>query len=300
MEPTKRNGVVIIVELQTFKKRITQNYAFVKCETIGYSHCSREINSFTIGNEKEQVVYVGGVHGMEFITSRLLMRYFIRLCEHYKNCKKLNGYLIRSFLSNRGLTVVPCLNPDGAAISRIGTNSAGELAEFVNRASSGDSVHWQANAVGVDLNHNFNADWENVRKRERENGIYHPCPSRFGGDYPESEPETKAITDFCRSHNIRHTIAFHSQGEEIYYTFGENTPPRAYRLAGLMERLSGYKLAEPTGTAVGGGFKDWVIEELHKPAFTVEVGIGENPLPDCDLDAIYERLEEMLTTMAIV
>lgn len=292
--------MIVIVELQTFKKRITQNYTFVKCETIGYSHCSREINAYTIGNEEEPSLYVGGVHGMEFITSRLIMRYFIRLCEHYKNCKKMNGYLIGNILPRRGLTVVPCLNPDGAAISRIGGNSAGELAEFVNRASHGDTVHWQANAVGVDINHNFNADWENVRKRERENGIFSPCPSKFGGEFPESEPETKAITDFCRSHNIRHTIAFHSQGEEIYYTFGENTPLRAYRLAELMERLSGYKLAEPTGTAVGGGFKDWVIDELHKPAFTVEVGIGENPLPDCDLDSIYEKLEEMLTTMAIV
>lgn len=295
-----KNGVVNIVELQTFKKRINENYPFVKCKTIGYTHCKREINAFTVGNEYESVLYVGGTHGMEFITSRLLMRYFIRLCEHYKNCKKLNGYLIRSFLSNRGLTVVPCLNPDGAAICRIGANSAGELSEFVNRASMGDTVHWQANAVGVDINHNFNAEWDDVRKREREAGIFRPCPSKFGGDYPESEPETKAITDYCRTHNIRHALSFHSQGEEIYYTFGSKTPFRCYQLAEIMQSLTDYTLSEPTGTAVGGGFKDWVISELNKPAFTIEVGMGTNPLPDSDLDAIYDRLEEMLTTMAIV
>lgn len=289
-----------MVELQTFKKRIIENYPFVKCETIGYSHCNREINAFTLGNDSETVLYVGGVHGMEFITSRLLMRYFIRICEHYQNCKKLNGYPIRSYLSNRGLTVIPCLNPDGAAISRIGENSAGEFSKFVTEKSSGSSRFWQANALGVDINHNFDADWENVKKRERENGITGPCESRFGGDFPESEPETKAVTAYCRTHRIRHALAFHSQGEEIYYTFGETTPKRCYELAKIMEHLSGYTLSEPTGTAVGGGLKDWIIEELDLPAFTIEVGLGQNPLPDGDLDSIYKRLEEMLTVMAIV
>lgn len=293
-------------ELQIFKNRTLKNYPFVKCETIGYTHCEREINAFTIGGENETVLYVGGVHGMEFITSRILMRYFTTLCEHYKNCKKLNGYPIRSYLSNRGLTVIPCLNPDGAAVSLMGAAAVGEFAKLVNDLSGGNCRNWQANAVGVDINHNFNADWDNVKKREREIGITAPCPSRFGGEFPESEPETKAFTAYCRtdnagrSHNIRHAIAFHSQGEEIYYTFGDKTPSRCYELASIMEKLSGYKLAEPVGTAVGGGLKDWLISELNIPAFTVEVGLGENPLPDEDLDLIYNRLEEMLTVMAIL
>ena len=289
-----------MVELQIFKNRAIKNYPFVKCETIGYTHCEREINAFTIGGSRETVLYVGGVHGMEFITSRLLMRYFTTLCEHYKNCQKLNGYPIRSYLPNRGLTVIPCLNPDGAAISLTGAAAVGKFAKLANDLSRGNCINWQANALGVDINHNFNADWENVKKRERENGITQPCPSRYGGEYPESEPETKAVTDYCRTHRIRHAIAFHSQGEEIYYTFGESTPSRCYELAGIMEKLSGYKLAEPTGTAVGGGLKDWLIQELNIPAFTVEVGLGENPLPDEDLNSIYSRLEEMLTVMAIL
>lgn len=289
-----------MVELQIFKNRTLRNYPFVKCETIGYTHCKREINAFTLGGDYETVLYVGGVHGMEFITSQLLMRYFTNLCEHCKRCEKLSGYPIRSYLSNRGLTVIPCLNPDGAAISRTGAAAAGEFAEFVNTVSKGNSVNWQANAIGVDINHNFDADWDNVKICERDHGITEPCPSRFGGEFPESEPETKAVTAYCQAHKIRHAIAFHSQGEEIYYTFGENTPSRCYELAAIMEKLSGYKLSEPEGTAVGGGLKDWLIEKLRIPAFTVEVGFGENPLPDDDLESIYSRLEEMLTVMAIV
>lgn len=291
--------MITILELQAFKKRITENYPFVKCETIGYTHCSREINAFSLGCQRETVLYVGGVHGMEFITSKLLMRYFIRLCENYKNRKCLNGFAVNTLLNKHGLTVIPCLNPDGCGICRVGISAAGEFAPFVNRASRGNHSQWQANAAGVDINHNFNADWENVRKCERKNGILRPCGSKYGGEYPESEPETKAVTAYCRTHNIRHAAAFHSQGEEIYYTFGKHTPKRCYKLAALMGKLSGYTLSEPTGTAVGGGLKDWIIDELHRPAFTVEVGFGVNPLPDSDLDAIYDKLEEMLTVVAV-
>lgn len=291
--------MIAILELREFKKRITENYPFVKCETIGYTNCGREINAFSVGSESETVLYVGGVHGMEFITSKLLMRYFIRLCECYKRQKLLCGYSVSSLFYAHGLTVVPCLNPDGCCICTAGASTAGELAEFVRRANAEGGSAWQANAAGVDINHNFNADWENVRRCERENGIYFPCASKYGGESPESEPETRTVTGYCRTHNIRHAIAFHSQGEEIYYTFGENTPERCFKLAALMGRLSGYTLSEPTGTAVGGGLKDWIIEELHRPAFTVEVGLGENPLPDSDLDSIYDRLEEMLTAMAV-
>ena len=46
--------------------------------------------------------------------------------------------------------------------------------------------------------------------------------------------------------------------------------------------------------AVGGGFKDWIIQKLHIPSFTVEVGKGENPLDISQLDGIYNKLEKML------
>ena len=47
-------------------------------------------------------------------------------------------------------------------------------------------------------------------------------------------------------------------------------------------------------SASHGGFKDWFIEEFHKPGFTIEVGKGKNPLDCRRLDEIYNRIEEML------
>ena len=64
-----------------------------------------------------------------------------------------------------------------------------------------------------------------------------------------------------------------------------------------MEAVSGYRVAEPEGLAVGGGMKDWFLEEFHCPAFTIEVGKGTNPLPDTDADAIYEKVKPMLDVL---
>lgn len=54
-----------------------------------------------------------------------------------------------------------------------------------------------------------------------------PSPSKIRGEYAESEPETRAITEFVRKEQFDMLLAFHSQGREIYYDFdgmtGENS-----------------------------------------------------------------------------
>ena len=67
-----------------------------------------------------------------------------------------------------------------------------------------------------------------------------------------------------------------------------------------MAELSGYKLSAPEGLAVGGGFKDWFIEEFAKPGFTIEIGKGKNPLPLSDIVEIYDKLESMMIYCSIV
>ena len=153
---------------------------------------------------------------------------------------------------------------------------------------------------GVDINHNFNADWENLRNKERALGIYGASPTRFGGTKPESEPETVAVANLCRDTKIRHAVALHSQGEVIYWTFGEKVPPRAQRMAEIMATSSGYALDVPISIAEGGGFKDWFISEFKRPAFTIELGKGKNPLPIEDANEIYRRVREMLVLITIM
>ena len=94
--------------------------------------------------------------------------------------------------------------------------------------------------------------------------------------------------------------ALHSQGEEIYWRYGENTPSRSRIMAEIMGASSGYTVADPEGMASHGGFKDWFISEFCRPGFTVEFGLGENPLPVEDFESIYEKTREMLLLAALM
>lgn len=276
------------------------NYEFVEVETFAKSVCLRDIKSLQIGNKSNMVLWVGAFHGMEWLTSFLLLKFLKNLCVSIKSEKHIFGIDIFNQLQKRGLFVVPCLNPDGVEISTRGSDSAGKYKNFVKEISKGNTSSWQANAHGVDLNHNYNAGWETLHELELKNGITNPTVTRYGGTRSESEPETQALVSLCKKYNFEHAIAFHSQGEEIYWRYGNSIPEKSFLLAKLFAVSSGYTLSSPEGLAVGGGFKDWFISEFNKPGFTVEIGKGKNPLLFSELDIIYEKLEKMLYISALV
>ena len=235
---------------------------------------------------------------MEWLTSMILLKFLDELCFSVMTGQAMCGVKMGVMLNQRGLAVIPCVNPDGVEIQIHGEESAGEYEELVK--SAGNTSKWQANAAGVDINHNFAAGWDKLKKLEIENGINKPSPTRYGGEFPESEPETRSIASYCRSGNIVHAVAFHSQGEEIYWNYGDYNDMEALKMARIMSYSSGYKIAEPQGLASGGGFKDWFEEKFRLPAFTVEVGRGENPLPIEDFNGIYKKIREMLVLGVIL
>ena len=291
-DQNQRNGIL---------RTLCERYPEVQRGTLAKSLCGRSLEYLQIGEQDCQtVLFAGAFHGMEWITSLILFRFAERLGEALQTGKRISDVDIGAFLRRRGVVIIPCVNPDGVEISLHGSVAAGCYQELVYHASKGDTVHWQANARGVDLNHNFDAGWEALHRLEQKSGIISAGPTRYGGSRPESEPETQALAKLCRRKSFRHALAFHSQGEEIYWHYGENMPDRALLMAQVMATSSGYALSAPEGLAVGGGFKDWFLTEFHRPAFTIEVGLGKNPLPIRDFYQIYPRLEEMLVLSAIM
>ena len=269
-------------------------FPFLQTETIGKSCGGRDITAIKIGRSEEYVLFTAAFHGSEHITANLLLMFVEDLCNAIKGGTEFAGFNVRRVMTGRSIIFVPLVNPDGAEISIHGPKSAGRMEGFVKKICKGDFSHWNANLRGVDINHNFNADWDSLHRLERQSGIYVPSMTRFGGYRAESEPETKALVNLCHTYRIRHAIALHSQGEVIYWDYGPKNPPRAQKMAEIMATASGYELSAPEGLAVGGGFKDWFIKEFNRPAFTVEVGKGENPLPSEDCELIYRRIAEML------
>ena len=200
----------------------------------------------------------------------------------------------RNALFGKTLVIIPISNPDGYEIARAGAATAGNSADFV-RAIAGDTdlKYWNANVRGIDLNHNFDAGFEQMKEIEKNDGITGPAPRRYGGESPESKPETRALADYCRNNFVAQLLAVHSQGEEIYWQFGDNTPEKSYRLVQLYATASGYMATAPAPGASCAGYKDWFVQDYGRPGFTLEIGKGENPLDPLDCFGIYDKLTEL-------
>lgn len=276
------------------------NYGSLKVFPIGKSVLGREIQALCIGNPMGATLFVGATHGLEWITTLLLIKFCEVILEGIKTGGKVSDIDIRKALRGRSLVIVPCLNPDGVEIALMGGAGAGFLADEAARISGGDFSAWQANARGVDINHNFDAGWCILREAEIESGITGPAPTRYGGRHPNSEPETQSATTFCLTYQPRSLYSMHSQGEEIYWKYGEHTPARSRLMAQILAASSGYTATSPAGLASHGGLKDWFIDKFCRPGFTIEVGLGKNPLPVEDFEPIYKKIEEMLVIATLL
>lgn len=284
---------------ENFQNLLIKDFPFIKKETIGKSLANRNIEAFTIGNKDKKIIMVGGVHGSEYLTINLLYKFMWQLCCSYKNGTTVADIKMKRFLHRQGVTFVPCVNPDGTDINLLGFSSAKNYSALVEYICP-HTCKWQSNARGVDINHNFPANWDIIHKREIEMGISAPHNTRYGGKTPSSEPETIALMNYCIKQNFSRCYAFHSQGREIYYTYGNETPKDSPTIARLLARTCNYKLSTPPSIADGGGFKDWFIHRFKKPGFTFEIGKGENPLPISDLEEEYNILQKALCLAIIV
>ena len=300
MENIVENRVLTYDLYCDYVKKLKDRYPLLKAATCGKSLLGREIFGLVAGEGEKNIIFVGGTHGIEWLTSLLLLRFTEELLKTYENNATIKGFDARELLKNVRLTIIPELNPDGIEIAIRGASACGRYKAVNFDLCKGDFGKWSANARGVDINHNFNADWYGLREKETAAGITSPAPGKFGGLHPESEPETAAITRLCRNVGFDMLVSFHSQGEEIFYEYGKNTPEKALHIAKMFSALTDYTLVKNEGLYSSGGLKDWFIEEFKRPAFTVEIGKGKNPLPIEAIDGIYEKLEALMVVGMVV
>ena len=268
-------------------------YPALSRRVLGKSLLGREIPLLILGRGRRKLLYVATHHACERITTRLLLHFVGELCEAALAATPPYGLALREILSRRMLCFVPMLNPDGVAIS-LGACEDPLADRRARMCPDGDFSHWQANARGVDLNHNYAAGFAEYKAIERAAGLLDGAGSRYSGEYAESEPETAALAGFIRTVMPSFVLSLHSQGEEIYWQGGGVELPHVRAAALRMSSLSGYRLATPEGAAAYGGLCDYTTAALGIPSFTVECGRGENPLPEGDAPLIYARLRRML------
>lgn len=304
--------ITIIVDISTpfdsnrnlhYLKLLQEKYPFLEVFSIGKTRYQKDILCARLGRGNSPSLIVGAHHALEWITSLILLTFLEEVCDYSSSKKMLLDYDLCCLLESRSLYILPLLNCDGVDLVQHGPSPTSpdycDLLSY-NDGNNDFSQNWQANSAGVDLNHNYNALWNCAKSLEPCYGINGPGPTRFGGFYPESEPEVQALCRLIRTTPFRHVTSYHSQGEVIYWDFANKASRNAFYMAQLLSDVSGYNLDTTSGISSYGGLKDWVIDELSIPSFTVEAGCGQNPLPLSQFDEIYQRNRELLLLLLVL
>ena len=130
-------------------------------------------------------------------------------------------------------------------------------------------------------------------------GFTRPAPRDYVGRAPLSQRESIAMAQYTEAVDPDVILAYHTQGKVIFWQFQDYEVPGARELGEEFARLSGYELAEVPYTSSFAGYKDWFIQTFRRPGYTIECGMGENPLPLEQFDEIYRDNLGILVTAAL-
>ena len=265
---------------------LIREYPFLNVQIIGRTAVGRSIFALSVGNTKNRGVYVGSVRGNDGLSGLILLLFIERLSYAVKSNRSLASVNIRKALALSGVTVIPCLNPDGREIFLHGAKGAGRMRSFVSSFFNKDAPEWISNAMGVDINLNF------LPCSEKKSST--PGPSLFCGDYPESEAETKSFTRLCRSKQFRKCLELYGGEREIFFRSDESEPVSSPMMAKIIACSTSLPVSRGKN-AEHSGISDWFIKELRCPSFSLGTGEANEGLYEA-----YGALEEALTVFALL
>ena len=268
-------------------------YPFLEIGSIGKSVLGKSIKCIKIGVGKKEIFYNGSFHANEWINTPVLMKFIEQYAKAFVNNQNIYGYNAKSLYYNTTLYVVPMVNPDGVdlvtgSIENVDNsyqNAQNIANEFPNISFPNG---WKANIEGVDLNLQYPAGWQQAREIKYAQGYNKPAPRDFVGYGPLTAPEALAVYNFTLKHDFKLIIAYHTQGKEIYWDFQSINPPNGRAIAERFSKASGYMVADVPYNSSFAGYKDWFIQNYNRPGYTIESGIGQNPLPINQFYQIYQ------------
>ena len=260
--------------------------------SIGTTALGRNIPYFTIGNTASghNILIQSTVHAREYLATQVVMK----MAEYYLTNRQ-------DILQNVCFWIVPMGNPDGVDIAQFGTVHITDEATKNFVLQTGHTTEWKANAMGVDINRNFDIGWTQLTPRV--NGRSY---MNYKGDAAVTENETKALVAFASARQYDAFISYHMQGNVIYYDEPGNTTEnsaRSTQLAKAVANVNGYELrnlnkAVATNEVQQGGFTDWVQIVFNKPAITIEVGSSLPPQAQNSVSSIYNRNHDTWAAIA--
>jgi protein MpaA len=225
---------------------------------IGFSAAGRPIEVYTFGAGEREYLIVAGIHGgYEWNTIALANELITHINEHPE-----------VIATDATLYIIRNMNPDGEA-----------------RAHGLDG---RVNNNGVDLNRNFPS--ENWTAEWDRDGcwIYRPTT---GGLYAGSEPETRTVMSFIKSHKIEAMISYHSAALGVF-PGGVPWEEPSKQLAKALSKVTRY-LYPPidTGCEYTGTLADWAVENGVGAAVDMELRNHS----DTDFDENLKALKVLLS-----
>ena len=273
-------------------REIVAAYPFCRSELLTSTAFQRPIRTLVIGTGPRKVIYSAAHHANEWITALVLLKFAEELARAIQEGGNLGGRDARVLSEAVTIYMVPMVDPDGVDLvtgaiqpGNIQYDLAQRLAQDYPAIPFPDG--WKANLLGVDLNLNYPAGWLQAREIKFSQGFTRPGPRDYVGRSPLNQLETQALAGYTEVIDPDLVLAYHAQGEEIYWQFQDYEVPGARELGEQMAEASGYTLAEVPFNSSFAGYKDWFIQNFRRPGYTVEVGMGQNPLPISQFDEIY-------------
>jgi carboxypeptidase T len=217
-----------------------------------------------IAENEPEALYTALHHAREPIGLTQMLFYMWYLLENYETNPEIK-YLV----DNTQLCFIPCVNPDGYIYNQT-TNPAGGGLWRKNRSQNTDG------SLGVDLNRNYGYQWG----IDNQGSSDLPYTSTFRGTGPFSEPETRMVRDFCRTHDFKVALNYHTFGNLMIYPWAYSdaaADPYFPFLADALIAKNKFRPGPPAltvGYPVNGSSDDWMFAEPGTFSFTPETGPG--------------------------
>ncbi len=271
----------------------------IHVNVVGHSHDGRNIYEVIVGNVNapRHILLQGAIHAREYMTPLIMMSQIELALFHY-DTGQYDGMMLRDMFQQTALHFIPMSNPDGVTLSQFGF--VGIRSDFLKQtilnSYARDTAEgrtslpieqylsiWKSNAAGVDLNHNFPADWDGVVTSAVSNSY-----SGYKGPSPLSEPESQALASMADKYAWAATISYHSMGNIIYWdTQISKVKEASLSLAQSISAVTGYRMDGSDGK---GGYKDWMQSKDNPvPGITIEVGSVSCPLPVSQFDGVWQQ-----------
>ena len=278
---------------------------------LGRSYDNRGIFEIIIGNQKSknQVFVQATMHAREYVNSMLVMEQIETLCA---NCYAgtYRGIYYSELLKNSCFHILPMVNPDGVSIS---INGAGgicnkqlrsKVVQMCQNYGKGEESYytkWKANARGVDLNRNWDCNWEKGLTT-----VDYACSEAYKGAAAFSEIETRIVKKAVERVQPKAVLSYHSFGSIIYWDFIQKgaLQRKCSDLFAITSRLTGYSSAENPSASTSSTatlspcFGDWLASVKKLPTVTMETGTVACPIPNKYFPDIWKENQHILPAIA--